>query len=423
MYMCLPPTLPLSSTEHSENAVKAEEEKWSGEVAALKAQLLELQQQHQQAVVVVPSIVDNSTTISGAAASMHASSYERAIQNYDMLGMTEMYDRIVQMDRELFAERSKRKEVEMYLQQILKDVESKAPILASQRRDYYRIIESHASLANRLDLLVQENSDLKHAVDVLRRDAMEAREESQALSIHNSDLSQQVQHLLRMSLDIGRRSTHSDAVAVGSSRRAVVETTDDEEEEGDRHPQDIISDFLVTFDDIVDLQRKNAELLRVVRKLSKEPALMLLGGEDGEGGDSTTMMTMTASANASSSSSTATTTTTPSSAQKESSTSRALQAAMDELSAMREARQRTEEMVVVLAQQRDMYRSMVEGEPNLFPQHSNLLRSPGTAQSSSGMQAGTGSSSSSLGGGGSLGAISLRELQAKLAQAEEEKKR
>ena len=390
--------------------MKAEEEKWSGEVAALKAQLRELQQQ-QQAVVVVPSIVDNSTS-SGVAgvASMHASNYnERAnIQNYDMLGMTEMYDRIVQMDRELFAERGKRKEVEMYLQQILKDVESKAPILASQRRDYYRIIESHASLANRLDLLVQENSDLKHAVDAFRRDSSEAREESHALSIHNSDLSQQVQHLLRMSLDIGRRSTHSDAVAVGS-RRAVVEATDDEEEEGDSNPQDVISEFLVTFDDIVGLQRKNAELLRVVRKLSKEPALMLLGDGDGEGGSSSSSSTTPANANASSAS-----------AQKDSSTSRALQAAMEELSAMREARQRTEEMVVVLAQQRDMYRSMVEGEPNLFPQSNLLLRSPGSAQSD--MQA-TGSSSSNIGGSGTLGAISLRELQAKLAQAEEEKKR
>ena len=375
--------------------MKAEEEKWSGEVAALKTQLQELQQ--QQALVVVPSIVDNSST--AAIASMHASNYERAIQNYDMLGMTEMYDRIVQMDRELFAERSKRKEVEMYLQQILKDVESKAPILASQRRDYYRIIESHASLANRLDLLVQENSDLKHAVDNLRRDSSEAREESQALSIHNSDLCQQVQHLLRMSLDIGRRSAHSnDGVAIGS-RRAVVEATDDEEEEGGINPQDVISEYLVTFDDVVDLQRKNAELLRVVRKLSKEPALMLLG--DGEG-ESTTA----SSANA-----------TSASAQKESSSnSRALQAAMEELSEMREARQRMEEMVVVLAQQRDMYRSMVEGEPNLFPQ-SNLLRSPG-----SDMQAG-GSYSLNSTSTGTLGAISLRELQAKLAQAEEEKKR
>lgn len=389
---------PSLSIEHSENAVKAEEEKWSGEVAALKTQLQELQQQ-RQAVVVAPSIVDNSTT--AAAASMHASNYERAFQNYDMLGMTEMYDRIVQMDRELFSERSKRKEVEMYLQQILKDVESKAPILASQRRDYYRIIESHASLANRLDLLVQENSDLKHAVDTLRRDSSEAREESQALSIHNSDLSQQVQHLLRMSLDIGQRSTHSNDAAAVRSRRAVVEATDDEEEEGGINPQDVISEYLVTFDDVVDLQRKNAELLRVVRKLSKEPALMLLG--DGEG-DSTTA----SSANASSAS-----------AQKESSNSRALQAAMEELSEMRDARQRMEEMVVVLAQQRDMYRSMVEGEPNLFPQ-SNLLRSPGSAPSD--MQA-VGSSSLNSNCSGALGAISLRELQAKLAQAEEEKKR
>jgi len=370
-----------SSTEHSENAVKAEEEKWSGEVAALKAQVRELQQAASSSSIVIPSVVDD-TIASATAASLHVSNYER-IQNYDLLGMTEMYDRIVRMDKELFAERSKRKELEMYLQQILKDVESKAPILASQRRDYYRIIESHASLANRLDLLVQENSELKQAVDDFRRDSFEAREEAQALSIHNSDLSQQVQHLLRRSLDIGR-STRSD----GGSRRVVqVEGTDDE----DSNPQGVISEFLVTFDDIIDLQRKNAELLRVVRKLSKEPTMLLEDADDPM-------------------SSASATTSAPS--QKESA-SHALQAAMDELLAMREARQRTEEMVVVLAQQRDMYRSIVEGEPNLF-------RSPSSTHwDSSDTQALVGSSSNS----GTLGAISLRELQAKLAQAEEEKKR
>jgi hypothetical protein len=111
--------------------------------------------------------------------------------------------------------------------------------------------------------------------------------------------------------------------------------------------QGVISEHLLTFDDISELQTRNSQLLKVVRKLSADQetseaekerekskrrasrgeAIGAWEGEgEGEGGESAA----------------------------------ALQAAMKELGSLRETRERTEEMVLTLVHQRDLYKAMLE---------------------------------------------------------------
>lgn len=107
----------------------------------------------------------------------------------------------------------------------------------------------------------------------------------------------------------------------------------------------VISDYLVTFDDVAELQTRNAQLLQVVRKLSEEQ----------EKWNSSNSLVATG---------------TPTSGRRSSGADEqitaaqsALQSALSELQEMRAARQRTEDMVIGLVQQRDMYRAMVEVSP------------------------------------------------------------
>lgn len=109
----------------------------------------------------------------------------------------------------------------------------------------------------------------------------------------------------------------------------------------------MISEHLLTFDDVSELQTRNSQLLKVVRKLSADQessevekerekskrrasrgeAMTVWDGEgEGEGVESAA----------------------------------ALQAAMKELGNLRETRERTEEMVLTLVQQRDLYKAMLE---------------------------------------------------------------
>jgi nucleoprotein TPR len=326
-------------------------------------------------------LVENANSASPATSAM-------AIENFDGIGITEMYDRVVQTEKELFAERSKRREVELYMQQILKDIESKAPIIASQRRDYHRVVESHTALTRRLDQVVIENAELKQTVKTFTQRVTQAEETALVVVEHNADLGRQVQHLLKRSL----------GVEGGSAARIEMDTDT---------PGGVISQYLVTFDDVQELQQKNAELLRVVRKLSKEQeqahSRLLLTDGDGAGS---------------------------SSAEGAGDSQAALQAALEELNNMREARQRTEEMVVVLAQQRDMYRSMAEGDPSVFRGTSPAAKSPGGglfASPTAGQRASSSSEaaadSAEQQGNALWNSAAVRELQSKLTQAEDEARR
>jgi len=107
----------------------------------------------------------------------------------------------------------------------------------------------------------------------------------------------------------------------------------------------VISDYLVKYDDVAELQTRNAQLLKVVRQLSEEQEKL---------SNSTAMVPASSRSG------------TPNkrvSEEQLAAASNALQSALSELQEMRAARRRTEDMVLGLVQQRDMYRAMVEVSP------------------------------------------------------------
>ena len=52
--------------------------------------------------------------------------------------MTEWYDRVVRAEEQLVKEQRAREKTEAYLEQVLKEIEEKAPIISQNRRDYER---------------------------------------------------------------------------------------------------------------------------------------------------------------------------------------------------------------------------------------------------------------------------------------------
>jgi nucleoprotein TPR len=235
-------------------------------------------------------------------------------QEFEELGITEMYDRVVRAEKELVAEQVRRGELELYLDRILKDVQSKAPLIASQRKDYMRVLESHSQLTAKLDRIVTENTGLKQKLEGMERSRKEAVDEAAGLEMQNKDLGRQIQHLLRQQMGV----PHSSAGA-GSTGNA----------------DGVISEYLVDFGDIEELQTRNMQLLKVVRKLSMEQE-EALGGHGGNGAvavieDGSKVELQ-----------------------------EALASSMSELKQMRESRVRMEEMVGSLVQQRDIYRAMLE---------------------------------------------------------------
>eukprot|EP01041_Mallomonas_annulata_P007955 gene7955-16288_t len=243
--------------------------------------------------------------------------------DYDGLSVTDMYDRVIAIESELGHERARRKELEIYLNRVLKDVESKAPLITAQRRDYHRVLESHEKLSSRLTEVLKENSIVHKDLQSMQSRCQFAEEETRALNLQNKDLSAQLQHLLKKSIE-GKYGSLPD-VSEPSKRSSST-------------PSDVISEHLVTFNDIIEIQTRNIQLLRTIRKISDDDSKL----EEQK-------MTTNTRSNAN---------------RIQNDTSDVedtdLQVALKELHNMRETRQRMEDMVNSLVQQRDMYRAMLE---------------------------------------------------------------
>lgn len=77
------------------------------------------------------------------------------------LNVTGWYERVIASEKALLQEQTKRKELELYLNQTLKVIEAKTPFIIAQRRDYHRLLDSHSQLTNHLDNLISVNGVLK----------------------------------------------------------------------------------------------------------------------------------------------------------------------------------------------------------------------------------------------------------------------
>ena len=103
----------------------------------------------------------------------------------------------------------------MYQSRILKDMERNAPVLLGQKRDLGRVLESHAQLTARLDIVGTENVALREKYEKALESAHSLKEDVTALSQHNSDLSGQIQHLLVRSME-GQGQGQGQGYASGS---------------------------------------------------------------------------------------------------------------------------------------------------------------------------------------------------------------
>lgn len=117
------------------------------------------------------------------------------------INFTEILDKFFTLERDLLSEQHKRREAEIYLNQVLIDVEQKAPIIAKQKREYQRILQSHTSITQKCDFLVEENSTLKSTLSQLESRVLRSGKENENYRLQNQDLSRQLQHLLKATLE------------------------------------------------------------------------------------------------------------------------------------------------------------------------------------------------------------------------------
>nr|CCA26011.1 nuclear mitotic apparatus protein putative [Albugo laibachii Nc14] len=227
----------------SENQVAELESKLSEANERLK----EMEQKHERIVQDAFAI----SKLSPGAAEAHLSSH----------GLTpkQLFDHIVELKETLAKEQSEKGKLEMYLERIVKEVEEKAPVLKNLHLDHQRSVTAQMKVTERLEVCMHELAQAKANETIARREKVSLERKCDLLEQSVNDLSRQIQHLLFRAHDTEAKP---DTVKPGS----------------------IASENLVLFDDVIELQTRNRQLLKVVRELSAFKKARLRSIGDGSEG-------------------------------------------------------------------------------------------------------------------------------------------
>jgi nucleoprotein TPR len=318
------------------------------------------------------------------------------------LTATALYSRVVVAEGALTKEKDESNKLRTYLGQILHEIESKAPLIAQQRRDYERALIAHEELSRRLAATsrdaAQAAADLGAEKDArVRADALAA-----SLQGEVADLKKQVLALIRAGKNAAHTNPGGDAFTLDDLSSSSANNASKQQQHHhlstttssavrsngwpttDAHllqlaAQDdpaardklseaaasaIIDESLLTYADVKELQERNQQLIRVLRLLARQ--LGKLSSSTNNGSSSSLDVSLGGSSSSSSSSSNSMMLGASGFGGSGigfgpagSSAREALVALHNELSELRASRERQSAMVATVAHQRDMYRMLL----------------------------------------------------------------
>ena len=256
------------------------------------------------------------------------------------LTLTQIYSRYVESCDQLTKEKEENGRLNNYLERILTELDEKTPALQRLRQDHDAALTRCDQLQHRFDEILEECEILRVEVEEGRRSEREKDRENVRLSSLTADLSRQVKVLLReCEAARGNVTMTQDDISssdITSSSQVIIiilcwmlDTLFIQ----------VISDHLVTFRSLEELQDQNQRLLAVVRTLSEE--------KEREEEDKHTQETHKLQEQ--------------------------LDRAMHELQLLKEGRERQKETVEAIVQQRDMYRVLLAQSTPLPADNSQVL--------------------------------------------------
>jgi len=242
--------------------------------------------------------------------------------------ITGIYSQMVNLSEELAVEKEENKRLNLYLDQILLEIEERAPMLKQQREDYERAVGAVGGLTEQLEAAREEAELRRGEAEEYRRGNASLEKDRNRLETMVQDLGKQVTVLVREVEEsrTGHRRLRSEASAPLDTSSA----------------DSVIDCRLLTYLDVSELQQRNIELLAVVRELS--------AGQ--EASEAKLVEERTAEVR------------------------QELDTALRQVEELRSARERQSTMVESIIQQRDMYKSMCSGGSVASPTAPSKLATP-----------------------------------------------
>lgn len=171
--------------------------------------------------------------------------------------LTQIYSQYVAVCDELSLKKEEVRNLKLYAETIMAEIEEKAPVLQKQREDYERALANVATLNKQVDEYVMECNRLRHEAAEARKAEGHHSRENERLQQEVVDLSKQVVFLLK--------EVEEARAGFADGPRHVTESSLDI-----TRSSEVISQELVTFSSIEELQNQNQKLRMLVRELSSK---------------------------------------------------------------------------------------------------------------------------------------------------------
>lgn len=337
------------SLAESEEALSLETERTKAQVEHLFREQAEasekiiatLQQQLQDAKAKIDDLEKKkifSLQMASSVADLSSAAGEAHLAAHG-LSPKQMYDHIVDLEETLRDERTEKEKLQLYMDRIVKEVQEKAPIIMGLRLDHERAVASHAQMTERLEVCMQELTKSKSKEELAWKEKRAFEKKCESLAQNVDDLSRQVQHLLF-------RSQESRVERIGASGGGVA-------------PGDVVSENLVVFKDVEELQARNQQLLTVIRELSEiakhKDMASLPAGSTSDGNGRATHFIVSADSDDEGSE-----------RMSSADINDRLSQARQEVQELRAEREQERQMIAAIVKQRDMYRVLLAQSDNKF---------------------------------------------------------
>ncbi|PVZ96832.1 hypothetical protein BB558_007253 [Smittium angustum] len=240
----------ISSLEYSEKQIY----EWQQKCEGLENKVETLENQLKSFRMIMAdrtsggSLLSPSTSIEANSLSGKISLPELWAENIDMKDMLEQ-------------EREERVKLQTTLNEILQELEERGPILAAERESFKLEKEELLSALSNQHDLEEEIQELQHTISQRNVLIAEKDKEIKSISQEMKDLSKQVCKLLRVIEEL----KHGE-FSVSDETRRELDSEENLNSFGETNR--VITEQLVTFNDVQELQLQNQRLLKTVRELA-----------------------------------------------------------------------------------------------------------------------------------------------------------
>jgi nucleoprotein TPR len=251
----------------------------ANETAQLKVTLEEYRTKYEQSEAKISQLegtIDELTQVSGNASfagndSFHSlprlsPSAKSTASKYDGVSLSQLYADFTLVKRQLVQERRSKERIQQQIDSFVKELEQKAPLINATRERVSLLENELTNLSIVLETTSKEKESLQKTNAELTGKISEYELTMKTLNKQKVDLAHQIQTLLAQ---ISIRGD-SNGPLTPLEKQAIQRISNGEKVINESDTDKLISERLVTFQNIVELQTKNEELLRIIRDLGSK---------------------------------------------------------------------------------------------------------------------------------------------------------